>query len=535
MLIKHLKQKGFCWLWAGSFIFIFSQLLGLAINSSLLGPGGLSGIKLVLITPFALCSGFAAALTLLKALDSQFLRRFLAADKTAFRLPYPVILLALVLLWLPCYLAFYPGILAYDVPYQWEMYFVTGQMSTHHPIIHTLLMCGLFDLGKQLFGSYNSGVAIYCALQLLSLSAVVSCAIYYTQQLCIPKWLKLCVAVFFAFFPGFPVLGISATKDIFFCGFFLLAIIAGIKATGTQHKGVCCIVFALFLALSMLFRNNAVYAAAATVLVTAIFLLFTRNKKLSLRILTALLAAVLCAELAFAALKNATDAKEGSIAEMLCVPTQQIARVYNYHFEQLSDDELETMLRYFPYNNLGNYRPDIADPVKDYFDLWVEDGSTGEFARLWISLGLRFPFTYIDSFLYNTQPLWYLGDGTLLGIKDCYLEMEFKQVDPSLCQTSLLPGLQNFYIELLQNGRILDIPLLRSLAAPALYFWLLFAAVIMLLARAKHELLFIPLLPLMYLATLLLGPCILPRYCLAAFASVPLIMAWLIHLRNEQA
>jgi len=523
------KTKQNVWIFLGSFIFIFLQLLGLSLDFK---APGLSPLKLLLCLASALALAFLLSASIAQLIDSSHLRGLLSPGKQK-RLPYIQIFGPLFLLWMPAYLAFCPGILAYDIVPQWNMYFV-GPMSTHHPIIHTLLMCGLFDAGQHIMYGYNAGVAVYSFLQLLAQAAALALALYFMQELKIPRWLFVLSALFYALFPIFPLMGISSTKDTLFCAFFLLAVVIAMKALGFDEKGKSLLLFPFFLWLALLFRNNAVYAVAAALLLALLLFPLCKNKKLMLRILAAMLAAIVAAELSFAALQKATDAKDGSVAEMLCVPTQQIARVYNYHYDELSEQELMLIQRYFPFNNLGNYQPELADPVKDYFDLWAEGGSPVEFARLWLSLGLRFPFTYIDSLLYNTSPLWYLGDESLMRVKGQYLEMEFTLAEPSLRQESRLPVLKDFYTRLMGEGKILDIPVVGLSASLSLYFWLIFAAVILLLHKRRYEFLFIPLLPLLYLATLFLGPCILPRYCLVAFFCMPMISAFLVHLANRR-
>lgn len=66
--------------------------------------------------------------------------------------------------YLPCFLAFYPGLYCYDMTWQWDMYW-TGDYSTHHPLLHTYLCGWLFELGNTLFGSYNAGLALQSLLQ----------------------------------------------------------------------------------------------------------------------------------------------------------------------------------------------------------------------------------------------------------------------------------------------------------------------------------------------------------------------------------
>ena len=67
----------------------------------------------------------------------------------------------------------FPGSFAYDVPYQLRQA-VTGAYSTHHPLLHTLLLGGLLQLGRAL-GDIDIGAAIYTAVQ-MALAGRMLCA-----------------------------------------------------------------------------------------------------------------------------------------------------------------------------------------------------------------------------------------------------------------------------------------------------------------------------------------------------------------------
>lgn len=143
----------------------------------------------------------------------------------------------------------------------------------------------------------------------------------------------------------------------------------------------------------------------------------------------------------------------------------------------------------------------------------------------------------MDAFLYNTAPLWNIGDSSMIKVKDCYLEIEFRSALEGRYDTkpdSKLPALQQQYTRLLRDGKILDIPVLSLLAQPALYNWLMLAVAAILMYRKKYDYIILPLLPLCYSATLLLGPCILPRYCLHAMLCAPVLLGMCVHLHNNE-
>ena len=66
--------------------------------------------------------------------------------------------------YVPMFGVAFPGSFAYDVPYQLRQV-ATGAYSTHHPLLHTLLLGGLLQLGRAL-GNMDIGAAIYTAVQM---------------------------------------------------------------------------------------------------------------------------------------------------------------------------------------------------------------------------------------------------------------------------------------------------------------------------------------------------------------------------------
>lgn len=529
-LLHNCTKRELLLAYAGSLLFLFFQTVGFYLSVS----DGLSYKALLLALLAAALIAVPAAWLLVGAVNSLWLRNALRYRGRRRKLSFPVIFIILFCLWIPAFLAFYPGITAYDTKFQLLQFFDAG-LTTHHPLIHTLLMGRIVSLGYTLTGSYNVGMALYCFSQLFVLALVTAYGIYTLQSLRVPGWLILLTSLFYALFPLFPLMGISSTKDVYFAAFFMLAIILLMKMLERRSKKMTAVLFAAVLALSMLFRNNAVYAAAVSILILLISLPVCKNRRFVLRLSASVLAAVIAAQAGFAFLQKRTNAESGSVSEMLSVPCQQLARTYNYCYHDLTDEDLDTLTNYIRYDALPYYRPTLADAIKG--SLFTENFKEApmDFFRFWAGLGARFPLTFADAFLYNTMPLWYVADRSILTVKDAYLEMDFYEMNYLMSQDSKLPSLESFYRELMEEGKILDIPVLSLFAVMAVYAWLLFAAFLTLIAKRKYECLILPVIPLTYLATLLLGPCILPRYCLAPVMCTPLVLSYLIHLANENA
>ena len=527
-LLYNCNKRELLLAYVGSLLFLFFQAVGFYLTVS----EGLSFKALLLALLAAALIAFPAAWLLVRALNSAALRKVLICKSTHKKLSFFFIFIAILCLWLPAFLAFYPGISAYDTKFQLPHFF-DGELTTHFPLIHTLLMGKIISIGYSLTGSYNVGMALYCFSQLFVLALVTAYGIYMLQSLRVPRWLIFLISSFYALFPLFPLMGISSTKDVYFAAFFMLAMILLIKMLERRSKTMTAVIVAAVLALSMLFRNNAVYAAAAALLIQLLSLFWCKNRRFVLRLSAAVLAAIIAAQAGFAFLQKRTNAGNGSVAEMLSVPCQQLARTYNFRYHDLTDEDHDTLTHFIRFSALPNYMPTLADPIKGNLFTEIFKEAPMDFFRFWARLGARFPLVYAEAFLYNTMPLWYVADRSILTVKDAYLEMDFYEMDYLMSQDSKLPSLESFYRELMGEGKILDIPVLSLLAVMAVYTWLLFAAFLMLIAKRKYECLILALLPLTYLATLLLGPCILPRYCLASIMCTPLVLAYLVHLANK--
>ena len=81
------------------------------------------------------------------------------------------------LLWLPALLASWPGVYVIDNVFQVQ-WFLEGNISVHHPILHTYILGFCMEAGKKIFGSYEAGLGVYSVGQMLILSGLFSYAVY---------------------------------------------------------------------------------------------------------------------------------------------------------------------------------------------------------------------------------------------------------------------------------------------------------------------------------------------------------------------
>ena len=240
-----------------------------------------------------------------------------------------------LLCWLPVYLAVYPGFFVYDA--QDELVQVqTRQFTTHHPLSHVLLLGGIIQAVHKVTGSYNAGIGTYTLFQMLLLAAVFAYVLDYMKEVGVCGWLRVCSALYFAFFPVNVMFVLCSAKDGIFSG-ALLILLTSLTELGKRPEAFFSsrkksAVFVGSALIMMSFRHNGMYAFL--VLIPAMLLFYGKGFR---RRLAALSGMVLGMYLLLSwGLARAVGAQESGSQEMLTVPIQQLARVWNYEGDSLS-------------------------------------------------------------------------------------------------------------------------------------------------------------------------------------------------------
>ncbi len=427
--------------------------------------------------------------------------------------------------YIPCLLAFWPGLYCYDISWQWQMA-ISGDYFTHHPLLHTFMSGCLFEALYGIFGSYEAGLVCYCILQLLILSASLAFSLSFLWKWRIRRGIFLAALAFYAFFPFIPVLGISTTKDVIFGSLFLVVItcISDMAMSGRLYRGMKLLAFILLLTLMELFRNNGIHAVifSAAVLLTAGALRKNRPRRLLLGLSLSFLLASGLSIAASGALKAYVSAAEGSIAEMLSVPCQQLARTYVEHGEELSEEEREELFSYIPEEGLASYKYYVSDPVKARLDGEKVSRDPEAFFSLWLRLFKKYPGTFLASFFANTMGLWYFG-----GDSSCYLSYDYVSMpdeDHVIREESRIPFLRSFYTWFTDENLKKSLPVISRIFYTSFYSWAVLLTAFRAIERKRTEELVPCLLCISYMLTLLLGPCITVRYMFGIIISVPILL-----------
>ena len=457
-------------------------------------------------------------------------------------------LLLLLLAWLPVYLAYYPGICAYDAPVQ------TGQIMEHyyfdhHPIVHTLFLQGMLWLGSHIFGSMNAGMALYTAVQMLLLAGSMAYGMLVLHRRKIAAGWQLAIQILGMLFPFHWYMSVSMTKDTVFSAFLLLQLVSLTdllwEDRNSWRPGIRDLFYALGTVGMILFRNNGKYAMI--VLLAFAFLMFCFGKKarkLWGRLLVVSGAAVCVGLFVLSAVFSATHAEQGDRREMLSMPIQQLSRCMLYHggVGVLAEDDGtmdaadKALINDFILDEAyRDYDPGIADPVKRHTNTYVVRYRSGEFIRVYLHLLGNYPGDMINAALATDAGFLSPFDTTHADVNRVegraglsYVQTRWEEDTLNgrgIYKDSKWPWLFERLENWAENNSYLRIPVLKYLFVPGSYLWLYLAlAAVLVIADRKRF-----CLPLAivagYYGTMLLGPTVQMRYVYPVMLALPYLLA----------
>lgn len=480
----------------------------------------------------------------------------------------PIILLS----WLPCFLAYFPGIYSYDGEPQLIQY-TSGQLDNHHPVIHTLIIGGCYDLGQWL-QSHDiniDGLAFYTTIQVLLLSFAMAYILRFLVKRNAGRIFVILFALYICLFPTMPLMAISSTKDTFFAAFFALFLteLASIytakkeQNADTKDLNTCNVIIEnaeklhisdlirlfIFSAGCMFFRRNGYYVIAILlmffVVVAACQVIRSRKNILLKNPLYAVAFILLISVLFFSITEKTvikcTNALEGESAEALSIPLQQMARAFKSDDNAIRIKYGERLTTYVSETGLCNYRPLITDGVKQYFNNEYFATNKADFIKVYVELGKDYPGPYVLAVLYLTKGDWHIMDTTFCEVyKDWwrdrtgYLITDATKVFAGdfVKKSNLMPGVRDLYERFATDCSFTNFVPFQVICSPAFYVFLSFLGALVLIMNKKKGLYPVIGAILLYLLTMFAGPCVLIRYIFPVMVSIPLL-TWCVLSSND--
>ena len=432
---------------------------------------------------------------------------------------------------IPVLLGTFPGFFVYDA--QDELNEVlTRTFTTHHPLLHVLLLGGTIALVHKITGSWNAGIFLYILLQMMVITAIFAYVTDYLYQKKIGKTGNLITCLYYGLFPTIVMFTLCSSKDGLFGAFLLLITVFLFQMVedleGFLSSRLKVVLFISSAVLMPLFRHNGFYAY----LVFVPFALFYFRKKIK-SFVTPMLLIPVALYLIISGLFSGILSSEGTHhQEMLTVPIMQMARVYTYDPEVLTLEEKVLLTSYIPEENLKLYTPRVSDMVKIGFDNELYEKDSESFWKLWRSLLVKKPMTYLNAWFLTSYGYWY--PAAVMNVYQGNTVFTFTYEDSSYFgyeveapghRASLIPALDSLYRYLSIGSFQQDAPVLALLLKPGcillIYMFVLFYR----LSRKSFSGV-LPFMPMILtFLTVLLGPTYLVRYVVYLWTSLPLLMA----------
>jgi hypothetical protein len=459
--------------------------------------------------------------------------------------------MALILLaWLPAYLAYFPGICAYDIPTQ--MWMITDkQYIDHHPLAHTLLLEGFWRLGMDVIGSATTGIGLFACVQMVFLAFSYAVCVRVIAARAKHMGAPLITQLFFMFHPFHWYLSISITKDTIFTAFFVLQMICFyrlLEVMRTEQKASivkCSLSLVGATVGMMLFRNNGMYAYLVLLVILAVLFAFGGKWRSYFgKVLLISGAAFVVGALSLSLIFRAASGVQGDKREMLSMPIQQLARTMIYHggVGVLPEDD-NTMLEedknlvdsFLLNESYRDYRPDISDPVKSNTNTFVVRFRTSEFLTTYLRLFLQYPGEYLNAALAVNAGYLYPEDTSHAYINVTgddrvgrgYVQTYWESQSVNwygIYKSSAWSWLRDRLEDWADANAYLNLSILKYLFVPGVWLWFY----LLLLARAVMCGRYRACIPYAvvagYFVTLLLGPTVQLRYIYPMMAAFPLFL-----------
>ena len=419
--------------------------------------------------------------------------------------------------YLPVFLAVYPGFFVYDAQDEY-IQVLTRSFTTHHPLLHVLLLGGIIQLIYKLSGSINLGIACYTILQMTAMSVVFAWCVEKLKSRGMGKAGRTLLTLYFGLCPVLVMFTLCSAKDGLFTGALLVVVILLQELCREpeaffQNRGKVFLFAAAALGMILL-RHNGFYAFLVFVPVLAVYL-----RKYWKKVLCYMAGIIVVYLLCNAVLAGLLQADDSENQEMLTVPICQMARVYMDEKDTLPLEEKETLYRYLPEEALARYTPKVSDGVKINFNNEAFAADKSGFLRLWAKWGIQHPFTYLNAWFMTSYGFWY--PDTVIDVYRGNTVFTFTYEDSSYFgyeveepgnRESKISWLDELYRKMSLEIAQQRIPVVSMLFSPGFMFWVMIF-ILGFFCYQKDVKRVVPfILPLLCWLTVILGPTYLVRY-----------------------
>ena len=442
---------------------------------------------------------------------------------------------------LPIYIAYFPGIYAYDIRMQHIEFY--GTLTKYHPPLHTFIwiLCEKISVILHL-----SVLTVYSFIQLVLVTLVITFILKFLHKQRVKKSILVISYIMLVINPIVSIFSIITTKDVYFAMSFAFVIMLLYEFTLNEEKFLKnpqrYTLLVIFIILSCLLRNNAVYVFI--VLLFVVLIVYKKYYKYMLVIFA-------CPLLIFYTINNpiyhALGIAEGNKREMLSVPIQQIGYVVKHHEKDIDKKTLDNVSKYIRIDDIKNYyNIRFADPMKNGFFTGAYEKDSKTFFKTWFKLFREYPKDYLNAFLELNIPYWfidakgvdpyadrvYLEDGLVFDGKAQRYEVRRSSFRSAIKLPVKWKKGYNFYHNFANYKYIKNTPILKTVFSLASPFAFMVFTIFVLIYKKLYKKILVVFLPFMYLMTFMLGPVSNLRYLYPLMILYPIFLLLVFEKRK---
>ena len=350
-------------------------------------------------------------------------------------------------------LAEFPGFFVYDAQDELNQV-LTRSFSTHHPLLHVLLLGGTIALFHKLTGSWNLGIFAYLLIQMLIITAIFAYVLDFLEKRGFGQKSRILWTIYYGVFPTIVMFTLCSSKDGLFSALLLLLTVFLIQMVTDRESFVQdkkkMALFILVATLMPCFRHNGFYAYLVFVPFGIIY--FAKELRIRKGLFVTLVLPVIFYLIISKCLAMGFSSEIVHHQETLTVPIMQLSRVYTFEKDSMTQEEIDTLTSYIPEENLKHYTPRVSDLVKVGFNNELYEQDSKSFWNLWAAQLVKHPMTYINAWFLTSYGYWYpaakidVYEGTTVYTFTYDLNSYFGyEVEPPGERHSLIPVIDKFY------------------------------------------------------------------------------------------
>ena len=306
--------------------------------------------------------------------------------------PFIMPIIIIFIAYLPYIIITFPGTVSYDGYFQLIQFFINSA-TNHHPFLSTIFFYCLYSIGDIFLLSKDAIFSIIIFQIIMQLVAYGLIFKIFKEEK-VSNIYRILSLVFIMLFVVLKIGTVTVVKDTLFQTgliLFVISIYYYLKNVNCTKSLFLLLYSSLFL---YLFKNNSL-----NVIVLSLLVLLLKERRVTriafnIFLITLLLGINTYYHNYFMPKFNISEASK---TESVFVEMQCVSRYLKYYHDDLTSKEKEVLSKVFIDEAL-DYNPENVDSIKKSINPDCDNKCIRNFKRVWISLGIRHPLVYLDSF-----------------------------------------------------------------------------------------------------------------------------------------